>query len=182
LVERAREIRIDHVAPLVLFHAPERTVARDARVVDEDVQVAERVERLVHERLRLRGVANVVLATECIDLELPHLPERFFRVPPAVARAVVAVVERDVHPMARQLEDDRAADATRAAGHDRAVPTQVRVQSPRLRACLLANLGDQLLDGIPVMAVGDAYATPSGLRGSLVHAVIPGVAMPPRDT
>ncbi len=44
-VEGAEQVRLEHVAPVVDAHAHDQVVARDAGVVDQDVDLAEGVER-----------------------------------------------------------------------------------------------------------------------------------------
>ena len=63
-VEDAAEVRVEHGAPVVVGHAREQAVARDAGVVDEDVEVA----RLLDEPLRLLGIGDVGLDGAAADL------------------------------------------------------------------------------------------------------------------
>ena len=72
-VERPEQVRLEHLAPALDRHPHDQVVAGHARVVDQDVDLAERLEDLLDDRvgdLRLRGVA--------LDREGPA-PERLDR-------------------------------------------------------------------------------------------------------
>ena len=71
--EVALEVHAHDVVPLRLGHVDEHAVAQDAGVVDEDVEVAERVDRRVDEPLGALPVGDVVavgdgLAAQRLDL------------------------------------------------------------------------------------------------------------------
>jgi hypothetical protein len=71
--ERALQVHGDDRVPLLLGHVDEHAVAQDAGVVDDRVQVAERLDRGVDEALRAlpRGDAVAVrdrLAAHALDL------------------------------------------------------------------------------------------------------------------
>src|SRR5262249_36896664 len=99
--EDGREVRLDHRPPVVVGHAREQAIAGEARVVDEDVEVA----GLLDETRRLFGARNVGLHGASVDL----------------ARQCVrllgagAVAHHDLGPAAGELLRDRAADSFRRA-------------------------------------------------------------------
>src|SRR5690606_20545515 len=136
-VERAGQVRLDDVAPLLVRHAPQRAVPADPGVVDQDVQRAEALPGAAHEALHGTGIAHVALGAEDLDLEQPQLAGRALRLLRHAAVAVIDVVEGDVHAVLRQLQRDRPADARRPAGHDRAQAAQVAVGAGRVRPRLL---------------------------------------------
>ena len=106
-VEGAAQVRGDDVVPVVVGHAGDEAVARDAGVVDEHVQVA----RLLDEPLRLLGIADVGLDGRAADLARDLLR----LVGPG------AVADDDLGARARELGGDRAADAARRSGDERAL-------------------------------------------------------------
>ena len=69
-VEDAAEVRVDHLAPVVVGHAREQAVAREPRVVDEDVELA----GLLDERAPPRsGFDDVGLDGAAADLRRDRL-------------------------------------------------------------------------------------------------------------
>ena len=57
--EVAAEVDADHVVPLALGHVDDEAVAEDAGVVDEDVDVAVRLDRRVDQRAGALPVGGV---------------------------------------------------------------------------------------------------------------------------
>ena len=108
-------VRADHThdfGRIGLRHGP--TAAGDAGVVDEDVDVAERRQRLVDHGLVFGDVVDGRsvgrrLPAEALDLA-DGLPRRLI---------VPAVVDRHVGAVFRQREGDGLADAPSAAGDKR---------------------------------------------------------------
>ena len=111
-MEDTAEIRLDHDAPVLVGHAREQTVPRHAGVVDEDVELAGRVDQ----SLRLLGVGDVRLdgACTCFASDLFGL---------VLARAIA---ERDVGSGARELEGDRTPDTPRPARDEGGLTLQRR--------------------------------------------------------
>ncbi len=71
--ERALEMDVDDGIPFGLGHVREHPVAEDAGVVDDDVQIAEGVERRLHEPLGALEVGHALavgdrLPTHRLDL------------------------------------------------------------------------------------------------------------------
>ena len=65
-------MHLDYAVPLGLFHVHEHAVAEDPCVVDEDVEAAEAVDRLLDHPLRAGEVRDVLAvrnrrAAECLD-------------------------------------------------------------------------------------------------------------------
>ncbi len=104
-MEDAAHVRPHDGLPVVVGHAREQAVAGEARVVDEDVELA----RLLHQTGRLGGIADVRLHRAAAGLAC-HLLGL------AAARPVA---DDDRRPGAGQLGRDRAADPPRAAGDER---------------------------------------------------------------
>jgi hypothetical protein len=109
----ALEVHGDDGVPLLLAHVDEEAVAQDARVVHEDVQLAEGVQRRLHQPLGARPFGHVVgvghgLAAEADDL-VHHL----------LGGDGVGVVDHD--PGAFTGEEQRVlpAQAPACAGDDR---------------------------------------------------------------
>ena len=129
-VERAEQVRLEHLAPRVDRHAHDQVVARDAGVVDEDVDLAVRVERGLDQRLsgfRLRHVRlnGQRLAAERLDL-LRGLLRR---------GRVARVREADVGALLGEPQRDGLADAARPARDHGRLASQIdhrlRVLAPR---------------------------------------------------
>src|SRR5688572_7437631 len=124
-VKGAAEIGLDHFVPFLVFHAPQRAVARDAGVVDEDVNVAQDVNGFFDKAVHERAVADVTGATEDFHFHLPQLGGGPLGLLFDPAIAVVEIVEGYVRAMAGQLEHDRAADARSAARDNRTSAPQI---------------------------------------------------------
>ena len=97
-------------------------VAQDAGVVDEHVQVAERVDRLLHEALRAVPVGDVLavddrLAAQRLDL-VDHLHRRA-RVAAVAVHVAAEIVDDDLGALAREQQRVLAAEAAPRAGDDR---------------------------------------------------------------
>ena len=95
-VEDRREVRVDHRAPVVVAHPREQAVTGQAGVVDEDVEVAGRLD----EGLRGLGVRDVGLDGAAADLRGDGLR----------LLAPRAVADDDLGAGAPELECDRAPD------------------------------------------------------------------------
>ena len=113
--------------PHRLVHLEEALVAQDARVVHEDVDPPERVDRAPHDRARPLGGGDGVgvrhRAPACrLDLA-DHLVRRGDARPGPVPRSA-QVVDHDLRPFAREQERVRAADAAARARDDRHLPVE----------------------------------------------------------
>src|SRR5205085_5198449 len=87
-------------------------IAHDARIVDEDVDPAERVANLAHHRRDLLGVGDVALdARRGTDLVGNALGVAF-----VAALWVINIVDDALRPTRGKSADCRLADAARAAG------------------------------------------------------------------
>ena len=107
-VEGAEQVRLEHLAPRVDAHAHDQVVARDAGVVDQDVDLAERVERGLDQRLGRLRLSHVRLdgerlAAQRLDLLRGLLRGlRVARVREAHVGALLREPQRDRLPMPRE--------------------------------------------------------------------------------
>ena len=116
------EVHPDDRVPLLLGGVHQHPVADEAGVVDQDVEAAEGVDRLLHHRRRLLEVGDVGavghrLAAERLDLGhhlVGHLGGGAL-----TGAGGAEVVDDDLRALAGQLEGVRAADAAARAGDDR---------------------------------------------------------------
>src|SRR5207248_3993820 len=63
-VERPKEVRLEDVAPVLEAHPHDQVVAGDTGVVDEDVDLAKRLDRGLDQRLRGGRIGDVGLNRE----------------------------------------------------------------------------------------------------------------------
>ena len=117
------EVHPDHRVPLLLGGVDEHPVADEAGVVDQDVEPAEGVDRLLHHRRGLREVGHVGAvgdrpATGRLDRGDDLVGRRLARALAGRQRDAV-VVDHDRRAVRRELERVRAADAATRAGDDR---------------------------------------------------------------
>ena len=111
------EIDAQHLAPFLEVGFPHRLVdAGDAGIVDEDVDLAERLQRLVT-RLLDRGEIRHV------DLEGRYRRADFLR--GLFRKRQVVIPDRDLRARCDEALGDRAAKALRAAGDDGAAAVQI---------------------------------------------------------
>ena len=120
-VERTLEVHGDDRVEVFFGHLDERPVADDARVVDQDVDLAERVDGRLHDalsavELRDRVVARDGLASERLDL-LAHLRRGVLFRAPAVD-AAADVVDDDARAFAGHAQHELAADPASGPGDD----------------------------------------------------------------
>jgi hypothetical protein len=95
-VEDAAEVRVDDGLPVVVRHAREQAVARQPRVVDENVELA----RVLDEPARVLGVGDVGLDGPAAD----RLGDRLGLL------GARAIADDDGRARAAELLRDRAAD------------------------------------------------------------------------
>ena len=119
--EGALQVDLDDGVPLVLGHREDHPVAQDAGVVDEHVEAAEQVDRLLHQRLgaverRHVGVVGDRHAAGRGDL-VDHRLGRPGVAAGAVARAA-EVVHQHVGAVRGEQQRVLAADAPAGAGDD----------------------------------------------------------------
>src|SRR5688572_17871729 len=112
-VERALEVRVEHLVPLQVGHAQEKAVARDSRVVDEDIETRHALQHGIERGLNLRLVGDV--GDERLGLAAlgAHLGTR------RLGALEIPGDDGDLRPVPGQRVDDGAADPGRAAGDDR---------------------------------------------------------------
>ena len=116
------EVDGDDGVPLGLGHVDDHPVAQDAGVVDQDVEVAERLDRRVDQALGAFPVGHVVgvddgLAAEVADLGDDLLGRR--RVLTVTVVGATEVVDDDPGPLRGEQERVLAADAASRSGDDR---------------------------------------------------------------
>jgi hypothetical protein len=100
--------------PVLVAHPGDERVPRDARVVDEDVEVAQLGLDLLDQRLRLGRVADVRGDGDPADLGRDRVG----------GLLAGPVVDRDLRPAPGQLARDGGADAPRPAGDERGLPLE----------------------------------------------------------
>src|SRR5688572_1016507 len=151
-VEDRRQVRVEHRAPVVVAHPCEDAVPRQPGVVDEDVEVAGRLD----ERLRGLRVADVTPDRAAADLRGDGLG----------LLAARPVADDDLGSGAAELERDRAADPARAAGHERDLPLQ------RGEAHLVAS--DSLTFSRLARSLTENVRTPRSMRLTRPESTLPG--------
>src|SRR5439155_3533974 len=107
------QIGVDDLIPILLAQAHDQIVARDTRVIHEDVGPAERLERFGAKRVRVPGLRHVPLGPDRVAPLRAKLGAR------PLERRSVPPRDDDPGAAARQPRCDRAADSFRPAGHDR---------------------------------------------------------------
>ena len=117
------------------LHVPDRGVADDARVVHEDVELAELVDGLLHHRARRVEVGHVGEVRDRHAAALGDQLDGVFRRAPAAlaALAPAEVVDDDLRALLRELHGVAAADAVPGAGDDRDLAFEYPHVTPRLR-------------------------------------------------
>ena len=125
--ERALEVDPDDSVEVVLGHREQHLVAQDARVVDEDVELPEGVDRLLDEVLGPVPVGHVVvvgdgLAAVALD-DVGHLFGGTLVGALAPDRAP-EVVDDDLGPLLGQQERFTPPDSVPSAGDDRDLAVQ----------------------------------------------------------
>ncbi len=125
--ERALEVDVDDRVPLLLGHVDDHPVAQDPGVVDEDVELAEVVDRLLDQLARGGEVGDVGavddrLAPECLDLPHDVVGRTLVGARPVALRA--EVVDDDLRALTRQMKRVLATDPAPSAGDDRNLPVQ----------------------------------------------------------
>jgi hypothetical protein len=123
------EVNGDDGVPLLLGHVHEHPVAKDPGVVDEDVEAAELVERLLDHPLGAGEVGDVLRICSGFSAGGFDLDDDLLR-----RRVVVAfarergteVIDDDVRAGLRQRKRVRPADAASGAGDNRNLPREIR--------------------------------------------------------
>src|SRR5581483_4282029 len=136
-VEGARQIGVDHRPPVLVRHSHQQAVARQAGVVDEDVEVA----RLVDEPRRLLADRDVSQDGTATDLGRERL---------GLVRAA-AVADDDVGARRRQLRRNGAADPARGAGDESELavePAETAIRHAEASSSLIFSSDRRSLTGI----------------------------------
>ena len=120
--EVALQVHADHRVPLVLARREEHAVAHEARVVHEDVEPAEGVDRGLHERARALPVGDVVGVGDRLAAQRRRSrrrrPARARVSAPVPSRATPRSFTTTVRALACERERVLAADAAPRAGDD----------------------------------------------------------------
>ncbi len=114
--EHRGEVDGDHVVPLLVLHAHEEIVVGDAGIVDEDVDLAERLLRLFAELDHRRAITEVARKHEHAAAELGGK---------RVELLLVGARDRNVSALSVQRLGDRPANSARGAGDERALAFKV---------------------------------------------------------
>src|SRR5581483_5290005 len=128
-VERAVEIHLKDQVPVLLAHPQQEAVARDAGIVDEDVDPAPLLEDLVDHRLDVARVGDVHLEIERAAAELLDRGDGLFGAPG------IQIGDDDVGASLREGFGNGAADALRRAGDDGMLAVKVHA----CNACKVAS-------------------------------------------
>ncbi len=112
----------DDRVPFVGRHVDQHAITQNPGVVDQDVEVAEGLDRLVDEPFGAVPVRDVVEVGDsrsagCLDLVNDLLRGRCVRT--GAVGAPAQVVHDDLGPFGREQQRVRAADAASGPGHDR---------------------------------------------------------------
>jgi hypothetical protein len=99
--EHPLEVHVQHRVVLGLAHVPERRVSLDARVVDQDVQAAQRIDAAATRSFTLGDFPEIGLEDGAAPPERLNLGERLFS-----AFRVGVVVDDDVRPFRRHANGD----------------------------------------------------------------------------
>src|SRR6202163_1576566 len=119
--ERAEQVDVEHVAPVVVRHLAHRLVDGDAGVVDQEVDAPEALEHFGDDALAVfRLVDAALMHRHLAALAFELALERFG------GFLTLAVPGSDAHAVFRQHRRDRAADSAGAAGDQRNVSVKHR--------------------------------------------------------
>src|SRR5690606_29972380 len=119
--EGALEVDLDDEVPLLLGHVGEHAVAEDAGVVDEDVETAEGLDRLVDHALGGFPVADVGAVDDGLAPHAPDLLDDLTGGAGAATGAVhlgTEVVDDDLRSLSGHHQRVLAADAPTGTGDD----------------------------------------------------------------
>lgn len=110
---RAFEVDVEHGIPLVFFHPHQQVVPRDARIVDEDVDFAPRVEHGFDQCIHRFGIGHVGLSRD----GLAALGANFLGHGLGGFRAL-AGAQGDIGPFACKAQSNGLANAARPASYE----------------------------------------------------------------
>src|SRR5215216_5444917 len=108
--ERHHRVDVEHALERVVAHLVDRGVDRVAGVVDDDVDLAPRVDRGLHERVRGARLRQVARVDDGLARDLGGR---------LLGDVAVEVVDHDVRAVLAQQLGRRPADAARRSGDDR---------------------------------------------------------------
>src|SRR5581483_9350592 len=110
--ERRSDMDIHHRLELLVRHLLDDVVPHEARVVDDDVQSTEAIERRLDESLGEAVGDDAAVARYGMTARGFDGSDGF------AARAVVEIVDHDAGAIAGQLQRDRASDASPGSGDE----------------------------------------------------------------
>ncbi len=140
--EVALEVNLDDRIPLLLGHVEDRAVAKDARVVDEDVEVAIGLERLLDEILAALPTRDVVVVGARLTAGRLDLIDRLLRGPVVGTRAIpfaAEVIDDDLGAFRGQEHRVRTTDPASGTGDDRDLSVKVSHRSSFRHGCSPAS-------------------------------------------
>ena len=120
--EVALQVHGDHRVPLTLGHVDDHPVAQDPRVVDEDVQVAVRVDGLPDEPFRAVPIGDVLAIHDGVTahgLDLFDDLHRGTRVTAFAVHVAAEVVDHDLGAFGGEQQRVLTAETARRTGDDR---------------------------------------------------------------
>ena len=121
-VEVTLEVDGEDDVPLLFRHVEDHLVAQDAGVVDDDVEPAEGVERLLHHAVAGLEVGDVVVVGDGVAAHLLDFVDDLVGralLAAGAGRGAAEVVDDDARALGRERQALAAADAAAAAGDDR---------------------------------------------------------------
>ncbi len=128
--KRPSQIRAQHVIPIGAFHTHHQIVARDARVIDQDLHLAEPIQH------RLRAVLDRLLAGH-IECKCRRLSARCRNLRRHLGQlGLIARRQRHRGSRLRHFQRTRPPDPLRRSSHQRNSSLQIRHPAPTFSAAL----------------------------------------------
>ena len=113
-VERALQIRVEHRIKILVLHAQHQAVACDARVVDENIDLAEVVRHRFHGFVHRGGIRHVAPVCFCVYAKRRDFVHNSFGLIGAAC-----VDDRHIRAVFGKAQRNGAADASGCARNER---------------------------------------------------------------